>query len=122
MFKQLFLLIYFIVLGLISRTENIAYILYWILFGLIILALVPVYKKIRKSSIKNHIKNFPNTPVLNVNRASWWELEELPGILKVQAKKIVWIRKHNGIYKSKDDFFTKNNLQERKILENLISL
>lgn len=117
---QFCILVYFIIFGLIARLENILYIFLWILAGIIIIAANSLYKKIKKAGIKRHIKNYPNKPVLNVNKAPWWQLEELPGILRVQAKKIVWIRKHNGNYTSKRDFFEKNNISNIEEIKKLI--
>lgn len=117
---QFNILIYFIIFGFIARLENIFYVLLWVFAGLIIIAACSLYKKIKKDSIKNQIKNYPDRPVLDVNKAPWWQLEELPGILRVQAKKIVWIRKHNGKYTSKKDFFDKNNITNIDDIKKLI--
>ena len=116
--SKYYLLIYFILFGTFIKTGNDILTTGWFFVGVIILALIPVYRKKRKESIKQKIKK--NETVLNVNKAAWWELEELPGVLRVQAKKIVWNRKHNGLYTSKEDFFEKNNIKDKQTIDKLI--
>jgi len=116
--NKYYLLIYAILFGTFLKIGN-DYLTYgWLIFGIIILSLMPVYRKKRKESLKQKIKM--NQSVLNVNKAAWWELEELPGIERVQAKRIVWIRKHRGNYTSKQDFFEKNDIEQTKEISGLI--
>ncbi len=110
------LLVYFTILGLLIRTQNITLIMSFALFGIIILSLIPFYRKIRIQNIKN--KNV----VLNINKACWWEIEHLPGFQRVSAKKAVWIRNHNGKYISKEDFFNKNKIQDKENIKDLICI
>ncbi len=120
--RQLYILIYAILLGYSASTENNIFIISVIALGILILAFVPVYKKYRKNKIKNHIESGKEGSVLNVNRAYWWEIEELPGFSRVSAKKAVWIRKHNGKYLSKKDFCEKNGINNPKGIIKYISL
>ena len=107
--------IYFIILGLTFYYHDKIAILAWLGFGLLILAFYPLYKKIRKENIKKGA-------VININRASWWELEELSCFNRVSAKKAVWIRKHNGRYSSKEDFYNKNEINNKDEIEKFISI
>lgn len=84
------------------------------------IAFVPVFRKIKKQNIKKQILKNPNLEVINVNKASWWEFEELPNFKKVNAKKAVWIREHNGRYVSKEDFIEKNNIKNEDEIMKLI--
>ncbi len=120
--RQLYILIYAILLGYFINTRNTVFILSVIAVGILILALVPVYKKYRKNKIKNHINKKSKEAILNVNRAYWWEIEELPGFNRVSAKKAVWIRKHNGKYQSKKDFCDKNGIDNPKSVVSYIFL
>ena len=63
-----------------------------------------------------------NLKAININSANWWEFEELPTFTRVKAKKAVWIRKHNGNYSSKNDFYKKNSIKDEDIkkLDNII--
>ena len=53
-------------------------------------------------------------PFVNINRADWYIIQELPYLSRAQAKKVVWMRKHNGWYSSLDDFFKKNSIFEEE--------
>ena len=106
--------IYFMILGIAVYYHNPIYISCWLLLGIFIIMLFPFYKKIRKQKIANKLVK------VNVNRASWWEIEELPGFNRVNAKKVIWIRKHNGKYLSKEDFYKKNSVKNIEELEKLI--
>lgn len=61
---------------------------------------------------------------VNVNKTDWEFFNELPGFSSVHAKKAVWLRKHAGKYKSVEDFFEKNNVNEenQEILRKIIKL
>ncbi len=120
--SRLYTLIYAILLGYSINTKNFVFIASVIIIGILILAFIPVYKKYRKNKIKNHIDKKIKEPVLNVNRAYWWEIEELPGFSRVSAKRAVWIRKHNGKYLSKKDFCEKNGIDNPKLIVKYISL
>ena len=105
--------IYFILLGSSIYFSN------WILFitllfiGILLLISYPAYKKSKKQTLKSLIKN--EKQAININKATWWEFEELPCITKVQAKKAVYIRRHNGNYVSKEDFYEKNTINDKDI-------
>ena len=66
--------------------------------------------------IKNQIA------IIDINKAAWWELELIPDMTRVQAKKAVWIRKHNGFYSSKEDFYAKNNIKNLEKIDDYIYL
>ena len=112
--------IYFIVLRIIAYYHNINLILSWFILGAIILMSASINRKLKKENIKQQIKN--NTAQININKAPWWIIEELPGFKSVNAKKVVWIRKHNGKYISKEDFFKKNDIKDKTFLEKFISI
>ena len=83
---------------------------------------MPTYRKIKKENIRKQIEKYPNSQVINENKASWWEFEELPYFQRVSAKKAVWIRKHNGRYLSKEDFIEKNNIKDKNSIIKLIGV
>ena len=112
--------IYFILLGISFYYQNAIAIYSILVIGILILVSYPIYRKNKKENIKQEVKN--KTAKINVNRAPWWIIEELPGFKSVDAKKVVWIRKHNGKYKSKEDFFLKNNIKNQDKLEDFICL
>jgi len=114
--NNLAIFIYFIILGLIIRSANTALIIAAIVISILILLLIPVYKKNRKENIKN------KKLTLNVNKAFWWEIEELPGFNRVSAKKAIWLRRHNGKYSSKEDFYQKNNIKNKEEIDKLICI
>ncbi len=68
---------------------------------------------------KKAIENLQN-PSVNVNKEPFYIIQQLPGFNKVSAKKAVWIRKKNGKYLSKEDFFVKNNIKNKEEIEKLI--
>ena len=118
--QQFPIMLYFILLGSAVYTKNLVFIISCLLLAIAILALSPIFKKIRKQSIKTNIQN--NLPAVNINKASWWELEELPSMSRIQAKKAVYIRKHSGKYSSKEDFYEKNSISDEaiKIIDKVI--
>ena len=111
---------YFIILGLAIYYGNITFIASWLILGIITVLVFPLYKKIKKENIKKEIIN--KTALININKAPWWIIEELPGFKSVSAKKAVWIRKHNGKYLSKEDFYTKNLINNKDEIEKFIIL
>ena len=115
-------IIYFLILGSSIYTKNIYFIAISIITGITILCLTPVFKKLKKQNIKACIE--ANQPTININKASWWEFEELPCFSKIQAKKAVYIRRHEGKYSSKEDFYEKNTISDEniKIIDKLIYL
>lgn len=119
---QFNILIYFIILGLIVRSQNVAAIFAFIALGIAVLSLIPYYRKIKKEIIAKNIKHNSDKEAVNVNKASWWEFECLPGISRVQAKKMVWIRNHNGRYISKEDFLNKNEIKNKEAIKKLIAI
>lgn len=117
---QFNILIYFVILGLIVRSQNALAIFLFIVFGIAVLSLIPYYRKKKKEKIEKNIKQNPDKEIINVNKASWWEFECLPEVSRVQAKKMVWIRNHNGRYISKEDFLNKNEIKSKEAIEKLI--
>ena len=113
---QFNIMIYFIILGITFYIQNPILTGLWVFTGILILAFYPLYRKIRKKAIK------AKSVILNVNRANWWEIEELPGFEKVSAKKVVWLRNKNGRYASKEDFYKLNKITNTSELENLIKI
>ena len=120
--KQLHLTIYFLILGSAFYIKNIYFIVVAIILGAVTLSLIPVFKKLKKQNIKASVEK--NIETININKASWWEFEELPCLTRIQAKKAVYIRKHSGKYSSKEDFYEKNTISDEdiKILDKLIYL
>jgi len=124
-FLYLVLLCRSIIIG--DWTYKIIMVVVGILFVLIVFG-------IRKFQIKNAKKKValfeqnPKAkvkPFINVNRHNWYVLQELPHISRVQAKKIVWMRKHNGWYTSLEDFFKKNNIyddEQKQALSKIIDI
>ena len=82
--------------------------------GVVLILSICGIRKLKVMSVKEQIEKFEQnpdaeiSPFVNVNRDDWFVFQELPHINRVQAKKIVWIRKHNGWYASLEDFFKKN--------------
>ena len=122
---QLILYIYLACLSYTIFTRNLKFMIITLAIGAL-LALIVI--TIRFCSIKRvkglvlKTKKQPNhtfKPFVNVNRAAWYVLQELPHIDRVQAKNITWIRKHNGLYSSLDDFFKKNNIINKEHIEEL---
>ena len=91
-------------------------------FGVVMIALLPTFKKIQKQNIRNLIQEKSKQSFLNVNKAPWYILEELPGIERVVAKRIVYIRNKYGKYSSIDDFFTKLGIgaEQKRELERIV--
>ena len=82
---------------------------------LISLCLLPVFIKAQKCQIALKIKEgFASEPILNINKAPWFFLVELPEISQFEAKKMVYLRKKYGKYASLEDFYIKNQLSEDK--------
>lgn len=117
---QFFITIYFIILGIAFYYQNIVFVITIITLGLLVIALYPQYKKIKKQNLKKAISN--KTAKINVNRAYWWEIEELPGFNRVSAKKVIWIRRRNGNYSSKEDFYNKNAIENFQEIDELITI
>lgn len=82
-----------------------------LILGILMVALIPVFQKNKIDETANLIKNNVKEPFININKAPWYVLAELPHIERVEAKRIVYIRKHYGAYKSFDDFFEKMNIK-----------
>ena len=95
-----------------------------ILFALTVFGI----RKFQIKKAKKNVEHFEQNPTdefkpyIDVNRHDWYVLQELPNITRVQAKKIVWMRKHNGWYKSFDDFFYKNSIYQEEIKDKLKKL
>ena len=116
---QFSIFLYFALLGFIISLNESLYIILWIIFGILILSLVPVVLKIKIEKVKQGIKN--NSIKININKACWQEIEQLPDFTPVKAKKAVWIRKHNGFYSSLEEFFEKNDVKNKETIEKFIS-
>ena len=118
--NRFFIFIYLIAFGSSFYYQNMLLSLALLIIGLAILAFIPLYRKLIKQNIQQKIKN--NLKAININSANWWEFEELPTFTRVKAKKAVWIRKHNGNYSSKNDFYKKNSIKDEDIkkLDNII--
>ncbi len=117
---QLFLVIYFILLFYTLKMQNYIYFAIVILFGLSIIVLYYILinmsvKKVKKAS-ETLSKNIDADvkPFVDVNRINWKILQYLPGFSRVTAKKIVWLRKHNGLYSSVDNFLIRNGISDEK--------
>ena len=117
---QFIITVYFMILGIGLYYKNPVLLILVFVGGISMIAFVPVFRKIKKQNIKKQILKNPNLEVINVNKASWWEFEELPNFKKVNAKKAVWIREHNGRYVSKEDFIEKNNIKNEDEIMKLI--
>ncbi len=117
---QFIITVYFMILGISLYYKNPVLLVLVFVGGISMIAFVPVFRKIKKQNIKKQILKNPNLEVINVNKASWWEFEELPNFKKVNAKKAVWIREHNGRYVSKEDFIEKNNIKNEDEIMKLI--
>ena len=113
-------IIYFIILGTSIRTGNLLLTASILALGILIVFLFAFYKNTKKQSLKKQIEASPNTPIININKALWWEFEELPGFNSASAKRAVWIRKHNGFYLSKEDFYAKNDIKNYEKIDSLI--
>lgn len=90
--------------------------------GIVVISLIPQVKKMRKEKVRLKIASNPEDPLINVNKAPWYILEELPEIDRVMAKRIVYIRNHYGKYTSVEDFFEKLNINtnQRSKIEKII--
>lgn len=83
-------------------------------FGVVIIALLPTFKKMQKQKVQKMIEEDRENPFINVNKAPYYILEELPSIERVLAKRIVYIRRHHGKYQSVEDFFEKLGIREQE--------
>lgn len=116
----LFLVLYFVLLIYTLKMQNYIYLAIVIIFGIFIIALYYVLinmsvKRVKKASeILSENIDADIKPFVNVNRINWKILQHLPGFSRVTAKKIVWLRKHNGLYSSVDNFLTRNGISDEK--------
>lgn len=116
----LFLVLYFVLLIYTLKMQNYIYLAIVILFGISIIVLYYVLinmsvKRVKKASeILSENIDADIKPFVNVNRINWKILQHLPGFSRVTAKKIVWLRKHNGLYSSVDNFLTRNGISDEK--------
>lgn len=126
---RLFLLVYFILLFESIRLHNYIYIAAVVVFGLAVLVLMKIIKVVSIKKTKKAVavlsanKKANISPFINVNRAKWYIFQELPGFSRAAAKKVIWIKRHNGLYTSVEDFFGKNEIKDedtRKVLKKLI--
>ncbi len=115
---QFLIFLYFALLGFILALNSTLALVLWFLSGVLILSLIPVFQKIKTENLKKQIKN--NTAKININKASWRELELLDGFTRLSAKRAIWIRSHLGFYSSIDDFFEKNQIKNREEIEHFI--
>lgn len=85
------------------------------------ISLIPVYRHYKKDKTKKLVAKILNEdlkePFININTAPVYVLEELPDFSTVQAKKIRWIKRHNGAYKSMEDFYEKLELPKETQLK-----
>ncbi len=84
----------------------------FLILGVIIIALTPVFQKIQANNAAYIIKNNSKKNFINVNKAPWQILAQLPFIKQVEAKRVVYIRNHYGKYLSIEDFLTKMNIPD----------
>ncbi len=123
---QIVLFLYFILLGFLIRSGDIFNIIIGVIFGLVILTIVPIVIQIKKNNIRIILKNIKEIKepqqIVNVNKVPWYIFEELPGFTRISAKKAVWLRNKNHGYPSVDVFYELNNVEEkdRKILNKII--
>ncbi len=116
---QFLVAVYIFILTISIFTLNFWLIGGIVAIGAITIALIPTFIKNKKKSLRKKIENKPKKPVVNVNKAPWYILEELPEINKIQAKKIVYIRRHLGKFENVQDFCNKvvlTDSQKEKIL------
>lgn len=128
---QLLLFIYFIFLFRSFVSGNVVFIVSMIAVGILFALTVVAVRKLSIKRTKKLVEKYNENPdmdvepFVNVNRADWYVIQELPFLSRVQAKKVVWLRKHNGLYSSLDDFFKKNNIndeEQKKHLSKLIKM
>ncbi len=117
---QLYITLYFILLGSAVYFRSLALFVASLFIGIVSFTAYYFYKKNRKENLKRGIAD--ETVKLNVNKADWWEFEELPEFNRVSAKKAVWIRNHNGKYSSNEDFCNKNNVKDFSLIEKYIEI
>ena len=123
---QIVLFLYFILLGCLIRSGDIFNIIIGVIFGLVILTIVPVVIQAKKNNIRLILKNIKDIKepqqIVNVNKVPWYIFEELPGFTRISAKKAVWLRNKNHGYPSVDIFYELNNVEEKdkKILNKII--
>ncbi len=126
-----FLLFFYVALFIYAiKSENDLYFAGVILLGVLSIF---IFKQLRKISINktrkladkiNNCSGDADTkPFVNVNKSHWSIFEQLPGFSRVQAKKVLWIKRHNGPYKSVDDFLDKNSITDegrRELLRKMV--
>lgn len=128
---QLLVLIYLIFLFRSFVSGNTIYMISMIAVGILFALTVVLIRKLSIKSVKKNVEKYCKNPddkiepFVNINRADWYVIQELPSISRVQAKKAVWMRKHNGWYSSLEDFFKKNGIydeEQKKLLSKLIKI
>lgn len=128
---QLLLFIYFIFLFRSFVSGNVVYIASMIAVGILFALTVVAVRKLLIKRTKKLVEKYNENPdsdiepFVNVNRADWYVIQELPFLSRVQAKKVVWMRRHNGLYSSLEDFFKKNDIndeEQKKKLSKLIKM
>ncbi len=128
---QLLVFIYLVFLFRSFVSGNIIYIISTIVVGILFVLTVLLIRKLSINKTKRIVEKYRNNPedkiepFVNVNRDDWYIIQELPGLSRVQAKKVVWMRKQNGWYSSLDDFFKKNDIydeEHKKLLSRMLRL
>ena len=71
-----------------------------LVFEIISLFFIPLIIKYKQEKIRNVIKNSDiGEPILNINKAPWYLLSQLPDVSEFEAKKIIHLRRKYGKYK-----------------------
>ena len=118
---QIFLIIYSYFFFYYLLTNNYIYFSGIVLIGIAAIIYLKILKNISIKKTKKIVKELLEDnkkeikPFINVNRANWYIFQELPGFTRVSAKKVIWIKRHNGFYKSIEDFFIKNSINDENI-------
>lgn len=68
---------------------------------------IPLVKQVKIKEIRESISNAEEKHFMDINKAPYWIIKELPGITELEAKKAVWGRRSNGNYKTVEDFIEK---------------
>lgn len=117
--KDFLLFIYILILFSSFYSKNLYVIASVVIVGLLYALIYPIYIRNKVNAFKKEINENINSnspkPLIDINKAPWYLIQNLPGFNAASAKKAVQIRTKQGNYISIEDFCLRNSLQQKNI-------